>query len=239
MTDREYDVLVLVAGHLPNAEIADRLVVSVRTVESHLSSLIRKLGVADRRSLARRADQLGLLRGRGRWPVAGSGFVGREVESAALATALAERRMVTVTGPGGVGKTRLTAHTAERVARERPDGGWFADLSQVADARAVVPAVASAVGVVEQPGGSIEEALGVGAGRGRRRAGAGQLRARADRGGPLRRPAAGRMSSGHRRGDEPGAPGGVVRVGLRATRAQRRGRGPLCSASARPRPAAA
>ena len=160
MTDREYDVLVLVAGHLTNAEIADRLVVSVRTVESHLSSLIRKLGVADRRSLARRADQLGLLRGRGRWPVAGSGFVGREVESAALATALAERRMVTVTGPGGVGKTRLTAHTAERVAGERPDGGWFADLSQVADARAVVPAVASAVGVVEQPGGSIEEALG-------------------------------------------------------------------------------
>lgn len=160
VTDREHDVLVLVAGHLTNAEIADRLVVSVRTVESHLSSLIRKLGVADRRSLARRADTLGLLRGGGHWPVAGSGFVGREAECSELAAALADRRMVTVTGPGGVGKTRLTAYTAERVADERPDGGWFADLALVADARAVVPAVASAVGVVERPGGSIEEALG-------------------------------------------------------------------------------
>lgn len=159
VTDREHDVLVLVAGHLTNAEIADRLVVSVRTVESHLSSLIRKLDVTDRRSLARRADQLGLLHGRSRWPVAGSGFVGREEESAALAAALAERRMVTVTGPGGVGKTRLTTRTAERVAGERPDGGWFADLSQVSDPRAVVPAVAAAVGVVERPGGSVEEAL--------------------------------------------------------------------------------
>lgn len=159
VTDREHDVLVLVAGHLTNAQIADRLVVSVRTVESHLSSLIRKLDVADRRSLARRADQLGLLRGRVRWPVPGSGFVGREAEGATLATALAERRMVTVTGPGGVGKTRLTVRTAEQVARERPDGGWFADLSLVADGRSVVTAVASAVGVVEPPGGSVTEAL--------------------------------------------------------------------------------
>ena len=159
VTDREYEVLVLVNRHLTNAAIAEALVLSERTVESHLSSLIRKLNVSDRRSLARRAEQLGLLRGRGRWPVAGSGFVGREDESAVLAGALTDRRMVTVTGPGGVGKTRLAARTAERVARERPDGGWFVDLSQVTDARAVVPTVASAIGVVERPGRSIEEAL--------------------------------------------------------------------------------
>ena len=67
--------------------------------------------------------------------------------------------MVTVTGPGGVGKTRLTTHTVERVAQERPDGGWFVDLSQVADPRAVVPAVAAAVGVVEPPGRSVDDAL--------------------------------------------------------------------------------
>lgn len=160
VTDRESDVLMLVAGHHTNAEIADRLNLSVRTVESHVSSLIRRLAVTDRRTLARSADELGLLRrGRGRWPAVGSGFVGRAVETAALTAALAGHRMVTVTGPGGVGKTRLSAFTVERVAEHRPDGAWFVDLSQVLDPRAVVPAVAAAVGVVEHPGHSLDEAL--------------------------------------------------------------------------------
>jgi DNA-binding NarL/FixJ family response regulator len=49
---REAEVLSGVAEHLTNAEIAERLFISVRTVESHVSSLLRKLGVADRRALA-------------------------------------------------------------------------------------------------------------------------------------------------------------------------------------------
>ena len=49
---REAEVLAGIAEHLTNAEIADRLFISVRTVESHVSSLLRKLGVRDRRALA-------------------------------------------------------------------------------------------------------------------------------------------------------------------------------------------
>jgi DNA-binding CsgD family transcriptional regulator len=49
---REAEVLAGIAEHLTNAEIADRLFISVRTVESHVSSLLRKLGVGDRRALA-------------------------------------------------------------------------------------------------------------------------------------------------------------------------------------------
>jgi len=49
---REAEVLAGVAEHQTNAEIAERLVISVRTVESHVSSLLRKLGVGDRRELA-------------------------------------------------------------------------------------------------------------------------------------------------------------------------------------------
>jgi pimeloyl-ACP methyl ester carboxylesterase/DNA-binding CsgD family transcriptional regulator len=52
VSDREAEVLALVGAHLSNAEIAHRLVISVRTVESHVSSLLRKLDVADRRELA-------------------------------------------------------------------------------------------------------------------------------------------------------------------------------------------
>ena len=52
VSDREAEVLRLVAAHLSNAQIANRLVISVRTVESHVSSLLRKLDVASRKELA-------------------------------------------------------------------------------------------------------------------------------------------------------------------------------------------
>ena len=52
VSDREAEVLRLVAAHLSNAQIANRLVISVRTVESHVSSLLRKLDVASRHELA-------------------------------------------------------------------------------------------------------------------------------------------------------------------------------------------
>ena len=52
VSEREAEVLALVREHLTNQQIAARLYLSVRTVESHVSSLLRKLGVADRRALA-------------------------------------------------------------------------------------------------------------------------------------------------------------------------------------------
>src|SRR3954464_15027554 len=52
VSEREAEVLAAVGEHLTNAEIAARLVISIRTVESHVSSLLRKLGVNDRRALS-------------------------------------------------------------------------------------------------------------------------------------------------------------------------------------------
>ena len=77
-------------------------------------------------------------------------FIGRTAERAALAAALAEHRMVTATGPGGVGKTRLALSVAAELAPARRDGAWFVDLVHVTDPAMVAAAVAETVGVPEQ-----------------------------------------------------------------------------------------
>jgi DNA-binding CsgD family transcriptional regulator len=58
VSQREGEVLALLREHLPNTQIAGRLHISVRTVENHVSSLLRKYGVADRRALATIAERL-------------------------------------------------------------------------------------------------------------------------------------------------------------------------------------
>jgi DNA-binding CsgD family transcriptional regulator/tetratricopeptide (TPR) repeat protein len=60
LTDRQVDVLALLAGGMTNAEIADRLVLSVRTVDHHVSAILGKLDVATRQQAAVRAVELGL-----------------------------------------------------------------------------------------------------------------------------------------------------------------------------------
>jgi DNA-binding CsgD family transcriptional regulator len=66
ISPREAEVLALVGEHRSNAEIGARLFISVRTVETHVSSLLRKLGVPDRRALASVAGELAGLSGRAR-----------------------------------------------------------------------------------------------------------------------------------------------------------------------------
>jgi DNA-binding NarL/FixJ family response regulator len=61
LTDRQLDVLALLADGLTNAEIAERLVVSVRTVDHHVSAILTRLGARTRREAARTARATGLL----------------------------------------------------------------------------------------------------------------------------------------------------------------------------------
>ena len=162
VTAREAEILSLVARHLTNAQIADALVISPRTVESHVSAMLRKLQLPDRRSLARHAGTMpGLLvrSGRTGLPAPVTSFIGRTGERAALIAALAEHRLVTATGPGGIGKTRLALIVATEVAPARRAGVWFLDLVHVTDPEMVTAAIAEAVGVPEQRTMSIERAL--------------------------------------------------------------------------------
>jgi predicted ATPase/DNA-binding CsgD family transcriptional regulator len=86
-------------------------------------------------------------------------FVGRAAAVGEVAALLGEGRLVTVTGPGGVGKTRLAGEVARAVAGRFADGGWLAELAAVADPAQVAAVVAVALGVREQPGALVAEAL--------------------------------------------------------------------------------
>ncbi len=88
-----------------------------------------------------------------------SSFVGRERELAELKGILDETRLLTLTGPGGCGKTRLALETAEGLAEGFGDGTWLVELASLSDPNLVPRAVASALGVREAPGRSLAELL--------------------------------------------------------------------------------
>ena len=77
-------------------------------------------------------------------------FVGREREVGEIADLLrGPIRLLTLVGPGGVGKTRLAIQTASSLAGDFPDGVWFVDLAPLTDPALVLPTVARAVGLLE------------------------------------------------------------------------------------------
>lgn len=79
-------------------------------------------------------------------------FVGRQRELAMALALLSSSRLVTLTGAGGTGKTRLALHLAADVLDRFPDGAWLVELASVTDPSAVAPTVASALRIPEQTG---------------------------------------------------------------------------------------
>ena len=99
----------------------------------------------------------------GNLPAQLSSFVGRAAELAGLAAAVAGSPLVTVTGPGGVGKTRLAVQAAADQLPSFADGAWLCELAAAADAESMAQVVATALRVRSRPGlstaGSVVEFL--------------------------------------------------------------------------------
>src|ERR1700758_3725414 len=82
-------------------------------------------------------------------------LIGRDSEANEVQAAVKAHRLVTLTGVGGVGKTRLALEVAARLADEFPDGVWLFELAAVADPAAVPDAVAAVLGITQQPGKTV------------------------------------------------------------------------------------
>jgi predicted ATPase len=86
-------------------------------------------------------------------------LIGREAEAGDVQAAVKAHRLVTLTGVGGVGKTRLALEVAGRLVDEFPDGVWFFELAAVSDPAAVPDAVAAVLGITQQPGKTVSESV--------------------------------------------------------------------------------
>lgn len=92
-------------------------------------------------------------------PLQATTFIGREREIADATEALSSARLLTLLGAGGIGKTRLSLQIAAGVLEDYPDGVWFVELAPLTDERLVPQAVASVLGVKEEAGHHVTEAL--------------------------------------------------------------------------------
>jgi predicted ATPase len=86
-------------------------------------------------------------------------LVGRDDEVAEIVAAVRSRRLVTLTGVGGVGKTRLATEVAVQLVDEFRDGVWVFELAAVSDPAAVPDAVAAVLGITQQPGKTVTESV--------------------------------------------------------------------------------
>jgi non-specific serine/threonine protein kinase len=92
-------------------------------------------------------------------PLQLTSFIGTEQKLAQVKQLLASSRLLTLTGAGGVGKTRLALEVAAEVLGEYPNGVWFVELAPLADSALVPQAVASTLGVREAPGQALVDGL--------------------------------------------------------------------------------
>jgi predicted ATPase/DNA-binding CsgD family transcriptional regulator len=155
LTAREVEVLALVQRRLTNAEIAERLFVSVRTVETHVSSLLRKLGATNRRALAAMGPAIDGRRDaaaesqplRGQLPALRTGLVGRAGLIDNVSAQLDQAQLITLVGPGGVGKTSVAVAVGHRDGGRWPEAAVFVDLVPARTGGDVLTTIADAFGV--------------------------------------------------------------------------------------------
>lgn len=172
LSGRELEILRLLAEGLTNREVAQKLILSPETVKWYNKQIYSKLGVSSRTQAVARAREIGLfdepdegsvavpVRPRHNLPAELSSFIGREQEIAEVKRLLESARLVTLTGPGGAGKTRLSQRVAVSMVGNYADGVCFVALAATPEPELVPNSIAKVLGVVEQPNRPLVESLG-------------------------------------------------------------------------------
>ena len=161
LTNRELQILSLIAADLSNKEIAQRLHLGRRTVETHVDHVLRKLDVPTRSRAVSEALEAGLLASDlgvrssnqentpNNLPTLFTPLIGREQDLADVQKAMRDNRLVTLCGLGGVGKTRLALDLAANALPEFNDGVWFCDLTAISSPTLVPNVVARALSIAQ------------------------------------------------------------------------------------------
>lgn len=154
LTWREQEVLLLLADRLTNREIADQLHLAESTVKDYVGNILSKLYVKNRRQAVERAATLGLLDDgqkslrlpKTNLPAEPTPFVGRKVELAEIKKLLGETRLLTLTGPGGIGKSRLALRVAMDLEKGYEDDVFYVPLAAIKSADNIIQTIAENLG---------------------------------------------------------------------------------------------
>lgn len=157
LTRREHDVLVLLVKNLSNREIAAALTIEPDSVKWYTKQIYGKLGVHDRQQAVTRARQLGLVESETaqtppspcNLPAALTTFIGREHDLEQVGKMLANptHRLITLTGAGGVGKTRLALRLAENACTRNTGEVWLIELAAISNPEMVIETVNATLGL--------------------------------------------------------------------------------------------
>lgn len=159
LKEREREILGLIAAGLSNQQIAEKLYLTLGTVKWYNKRTFQKLNVRSRTQAILRAREFGLLEksisaAKQNLPTQNTVFIGRERELVEIQARLADPayRLLTLLGPGGIGKTRLALEAASRLVDAYPGGIWFVELARFSNPEFIPIAVASALGLSEHQG---------------------------------------------------------------------------------------
>jgi ATP/maltotriose-dependent transcriptional regulator MalT len=171
LTEREIEILILLEDGFSNREIAQKLYLSLNTIKWYNKQIFAKLGVRSRTQAVKAARQHQLLPGQTsarqgeatrplhNLPAQWTSYVGRAKELAELQELLTDSRLVTLTGAGGTGKTRLALEVAGFLRNHYQRGVWLVELATLTDPASVTYAIAQVLKVRADGYTSLIEAL--------------------------------------------------------------------------------
>lgn len=156
LTWREQDILILLAERLTNQEIANRLHLAESTVKDYVGKILSKLYVKNRREAVKVGRALGLLdqdklkaeqhaKPIINLPAESTTFVGRLDELGRIKCQIKGTRLLTLAGPGGIGKTRLALKAAETFRDDFKDGIFFVPLAPIRSAEDILQTIAESL----------------------------------------------------------------------------------------------